>query len=76
MERTGSGLFEIVEDHRGDTYRAIYTVRFKAAVYVLHAFQKKSPKGIKTALTDIDLVSRRLKAAELDYEERYGKREA
>ena len=72
----GPGVLEIVEDHRGDTYRAIYTVRFKAAVYVLHAFQKKSPKGIKTALSDIELVARRLQAAQLDYEERYGKREA
>jgi phage-related protein len=68
----GSGVLEIVEDYRGDTYRAVYTVRFEAAVYVLHAFQKKSPKGIKTAATDVDLVSKRLKAARLDYEERYG----
>jgi phage-related protein/predicted XRE-type DNA-binding protein len=45
----GPGVLEIVEDHRGDTYRAVYTVRFENAAYVLHAFQKKSPKGIKTA---------------------------
>jgi len=45
----GSGVFELVENHDGDTYRAVYTVRFKEVVYVLHAFQKKSPKGIKTA---------------------------
>jgi phage-related protein len=70
----GTGVLEIVEDHRGDTYRAIYTVRFENAVYVLHAFQKKSPKGIKTAQTDVDLVSRRLKTASDDYEVRYGKR--
>lgn len=69
----GSGVFEVVEDHAGDTYRAVYTVRFKEAVYVLHAFQKKSPKGIKTAQVDIDLVERRLKAAQQDYEARYGK---
>ena len=69
----GPGVFEIVEDHRGDTYRAVYTVKFEKAAYVLHAFQKKSPKGIKTAQTDIELVSRRLKAAHEDYEVRYGK---
>ncbi|MBV9224354.1 MAG: type II toxin-antitoxin system RelE/ParE family toxin [Acidobacteriaceae bacterium] len=69
----GSGVLEIVEDHRGNTYRAVYTVRFEAAVYVLHAFQKKSPKGIKTAETDVDLIAKRLQAARLDYEERYGK---
>jgi len=69
----GSGVLEIVEDHRGNTYRAVYTVRFEAAVYVLHAFQKKSPKGIKTAETDVYLIAKRLQAARLDYEERYGK---
>jgi phage-related protein len=70
----GPGVLEIVDDHRGDTYRAVYTVKFEQAVYVLHAFQKKSPKGIKTALPDVDLVSRRLKLAREDYEARYGKR--
>jgi phage-related protein len=70
----GSGVLEIVEDHRGDTYRAVYTVKFENAAYVLHAFQKKSPKGIRTAQTDVGLVSRRLKAASKDYEARYGKR--
>src|SRR5216684_2624334 len=66
----GPGVFEIVEDHRGDTYRAVYTVKFEKAAYVLHAFQKKSPKGIKTAQTDVELVSRRLKTASEDYEAR------
>jgi len=70
----GPGVLEIVEDYRGDTYRAVYTVKFEKAVYVLHAFQKKSPKGIKTAQTDVELVSRRLRAASEDYEGRYGKR--
>jgi phage-related protein len=70
----GSGVLEIVEDHRGDTYRAVYTVKYENAAYVLHAFQKKSPKGIRTAQTDVELVSRRLKAASEDYEARYGKR--
>jgi phage-related protein len=69
----GSGVFEVVEDHDGDTYRAVYTVRFRRRIYVLHAFQKKSPTGVKTARTDVDLVARRLKAAMQDYEERYGK---
>lgn len=69
----GPGVFEIVEDHAGDTYRAIYTVRFHEAVYVLHAFQKKSPKGAKTARTDIELIARRLRIAQQDHEARYGK---
>lgn len=69
----GSGVFEVVEDHDGDTYRAVYLVRFKEVVYVLHAFQKKSPKGIKTAQVDVDLVGRRLRVAQQDYEDRYGK---
>ena len=67
------GVLEIVGDHRGDAYRAIYTVRFEGAVYVLHAFQKKSPKGIKTAKADVELIGRRLKKAREDYEARYGK---
>ena len=67
------GVFELVEDHDGNTYRAVYTVRFKEVVYVLHAFQKKSPTGIKTAQLDVDLVGRRLKIAQQDYEARYGK---
>ncbi|MDC7789399.1 type II toxin-antitoxin system RelE/ParE family toxin [Rhodoplanes sp. TEM] len=68
----GPGVFEVVEDFRGDTYRAVYTVRFKEVVYVLHAFQKKSPRGIRTAQVDIDLVERRLKIAQQDYEARHG----
>lgn len=52
----GAGVLEIVEDSDGETYRAVYTVRLQNAVYVLHAFQKKSRKGIKTPQTDIDLV--------------------
>ncbi|MGH8611351.1 MAG: type II toxin-antitoxin system RelE/ParE family toxin [Gammaproteobacteria bacterium] len=69
----GPGVLEIVEDLRGDTYRAVYTVRFQGAVYVLHAFQKKSPRGIKTAQSDVQLIARRLKRAAEDYEARYGK---
>ena len=70
----GAGVLEIVQDYRGDTYRAVYTVKFENAAYVLHAFQKKSPKGTKTARTDVELVSQRLKAGSEDYEARYGKR--
>lgn len=64
----GPGVMEIVEDHRGDTYRAVYTVKFPGAVYVLHAFQKKSKTGIKTPMEDVKLVGERLKRAHLDYE--------
>lgn len=64
----GSGVFEIVEDHRGDTFRAVYTVRFADVVYVLHAFQKKSKTGIKTPQEDVNLVAERLKRAQQDYE--------
>ena len=69
----GPGVFEIVEGHRGDTYRVAYTVRFAKAVYVLHCFQKKSPSGIRTAKNDVDLIHERLKTALADYEVRYGK---
>jgi phage-related protein len=69
----GPGVFEVVEDHDGDTYRAVYTVRFRKRIYVLHAFQKKSPTGVKTPRTDVELVARRLKVATQDYEDRYGK---
>jgi len=68
----GPGVFEIVEDHRGDTYRAVYTVAFEGALYVLHAFQKKSPSGIRTAKRDVDLVKRRLHEARLHFEVRHG----
>jgi phage-related protein len=68
----GSGVLEVVKDFSGDTYRAIYTVRFARAVYVLHAFQKKSPRGIATRQSDVELIRSRLRAAQKDYEERYG----
>ena len=68
----GPGVLEIVEDHKGDTYRAVYTVRFERAIYVLHAFQKKSPKGRKTVQSDVELISQRLRRAGEEYEERYG----
>jgi phage-related protein len=70
----GPGVFELVDDRRGGTWRSVYTVRFHKAVYVLHCFQKKSPSGIRTAQTDVELVRRRLKAAREDYEVRYGEK--
>jgi len=65
----GAGVFEIVEDYRGDTYRAVYTVRFAEAVYVLHVFMKKSTSGIKTPRHELELIARRLQAAEADYQQ-------
>ena len=67
---TGAGVLEIVEDFDGNTYRTVYTVTFKHAVYVLHAFQKKSTKGITTPKPDMDLVKRRLKAAQQHHDTR------
>ena len=63
----GAGILEIVENHQTDTYRAVYTVKFSNFIYVLHAFQKKSRKGIATPKPDIDLIQRRLRAAEEHY---------
>lgn len=66
----GSGVVELVDDHDGDTYRAVYTVRLEAAIYVLHAFKKKSKRGIKTPKSDIDLIRRRLRDAMADHQSR------
>lgn len=68
----GSGVLEVVEDHDHSTYRAVYTMRFEEAIYVLHCFQKKPPRGVKTAQQDVELIDRRLKAARDDYEVRHG----
>ena len=65
----GAGVLEVVEDEDGNTFRAIYTVKFKEAVYVLHVFQKKSKKGIKTPQRDIDLIRARLGLAKTHYEQ-------
>jgi phage-related protein len=64
---SGAGVMEIVEDFDTNTYRAVYTVKFKDVVYVLHCFEKKSKQGIKTTKRDQDLVKARFKAAEADY---------
>lgn len=65
----GAGVVELVDDHDGDTYRAVYTVRLGSAIYVLHAFKKKSKRGIKTPKQDIDLIKQRLKVAEAHHAE-------
>lgn len=62
-----AGVLEVVDDFDGNTYRAVYTVRFAQAVYTLHVFQKKSRKGIATPKQEIDLVKARLKRAEAHY---------
>ena len=64
LKGLGSGVLEVVENYDGDTYRAVYTVRFATAVYVLHAFQKKSKTGIATPPKDMRLIEARLKAAQ------------
>jgi phage-related protein len=64
----GAGVLEVVDDFDGDTFRAVYTVRFALAVYVLHAFQKKSKRGIATPKVELELIDRRLKRAQEDYE--------
>jgi phage-related protein len=66
----GASVMEIVAPFDGDTWRAVYTVRFKGVVYVLHAFQKKSKSGRATPKKEINLIHQRLAAAQLDYKER------
>ncbi len=73
LKGLGGGTLELIEHFDGDTYRAVYTVRFKEAVYVLHAFKKKSKRGSRTPQSDIELVKRRLKYAEDDHARRYSK---
>src|SRR5215472_4045 len=60
----GSSIIEVIKDHRTDTFRAVYTVRFAGSVYVLHAFQKKSKTGRKTPKSEIELIKKRLREAE------------
>lgn len=60
----GAGVVEIVKDYRGDTFRGVYTLRYAGAVYVLHAFQKKSKTGRETPTRDMDLIRQRLREAE------------
>ena len=73
----GAGVLEIIEDDVGGTYRAVYTVRFAEAVFVLHCFQKKSKNGIATPREDMDLIRDRLKIAEAYVKEmRHGSKKA
>ena len=69
----GAGVVEILRDHDGNAYRAVYTVKFAEAVFVLHAFQKKSKRGAATPKVEMNLISQRLKAAAEQYQQRYGK---
>jgi phage-related protein len=71
LKGLGSGTVELIEDFDGDTYRAVYTVRFAEAVYVLHAFKKKSRRGVKTPKGDVELIKSRLRDAEFDHAERF-----
>jgi phage-related protein len=66
----GASVLEIVASRRGSAWRAVYTVRFQDALYVLHVFQKKSTKGIATPAREMNLIKRRLAEAERDYRER------
>jgi phage-related protein len=70
----GAGVLEIVEDFQTNAYRAVYTVKFSESVYVLHAFQKKSKKGIATPKAEVDLIKKRLGLAEQDYKTRSTRR--
>lgn len=63
----GAGVLEVVDDYDGNTYRAVYTVRFAGVIYVLHAFQKKSKTGRATPKVELDLIEHRLKRAKEDY---------
>jgi phage-related protein len=60
----GAGVLEVVEDFRGDTFRAVYTLKYSDSVYVLHAFQKKSKSGRETPRPDMELIEQRLREAE------------
>ena len=71
LKGLGGGVLEVVSRNDGNAYRTVYTVRFEKAVYVLHAFQKKSKKGIATPKHEIELIKKRLATAEKHYEEHY-----
>ncbi len=64
----GASVLEVVEDFDTDTYRAVYTVKFEEAIYVLHCFQKKSKSGIATPKQDMELIERRFKLAEQEHQ--------
>jgi len=68
----GGLIYEICDNDKGDTFRAVYTVKFKDVLYVLHTFKKKSKKGIATPKPDIDLIKARYVIAEQHYNDNYG----
>jgi phage-related protein len=70
-----AGVLEVVESHEGNAFRTVYTVKFRSAIYVLHAFQKKSKKGIKTPPEELNLIQRRLKKAAEHYEANYAQKD-
>ncbi len=70
-----ANVIELVKDHKGDAFRAVYTVRFTEVIIVLHAFQKKSKKGIETPKADMELIRSRLRLAEVIYKEWKNKRD-
>lgn len=72
LKGLGSNILEVISRHDGNAFRAVYTGRFKVAVYVLHVFQKKATRGIATPKPEIDLIKRRLRAAEQHHRENYG----
>ena len=72
----GAGVLEVIARHGGQTYRAAYTVKFAEAVFVLHAFVKRSKKGIATPRADIELIKRRLRTAAEQYQLLYGGKES
>ena len=70
----GSGVFEVVADHRSSTFREIYLARYPEVVFVIHIFKKKSTRGIATPKPELEVIRKRLKWAEQLYEENYGKK--
>lgn len=72
----GRSVMEVVGDHRGNTFREVYTVRYEEVIYVLHIFQKKSKRGIATPKEEVELIKQRLKWAEALYKEHYGKKKS
>ena len=67
----GASVLEVIENYDGDTYRAVYTIKFRGVVYVLHCFKKKSKKGVSTPKPDIELINQRLKAAKDHHDAMY-----
>jgi phage-related protein len=68
----GRSVLEVIDDEDGNTYRAVYTVRFAGVIYVIHAFQKKSKEGVETPKRDMEIIKARLKLAEAHYQADYG----